>query len=73
MRFLVDENLSRHLPELVRANGHDAEHVSDVGLESASDPVILDMAREVDRVLISADTDLGPCLPRATQNFPRSS
>lgn len=62
MRFLVDENLSRELPELLRASGHDAKHVSDLGLESASDPVILEMARTDNRIVISADTDFGTLL-----------
>ncbi|MFN2487697.1 MAG: DUF5615 family PIN-like protein [Acidimicrobiia bacterium] len=70
MRFLVDENLSRQLPELLRANGHDAEHVSDLGLESASDPVILEKSREENRILISADTDFGTLLAESHAQLP---
>lgn len=70
MRFLVDENLSRQLPELLRANGHQAEHVADLGLESASDPVLLETARADDRILISADTDFGMLLAESHARSP---
>lgn len=70
MRFLVDENLSRQLPELLRANGHEAEHVADLGLESASDPEILETAREDDWILISADTDFGMLLAESHARSP---
>lgn len=65
MRFVVDEILARQLPELLRANGHEAEHVAELGLGSASDQDILETAREDDRVLISADTDFGTPLARS--------
>lgn len=70
MRFLVDENLSRQLPELLRANGHEAEHIADLGLESASDPVILENAREGNRILVSADTDFGTLLAESHAQLP---
>lgn len=41
MRFLVDENLSPILAELLRVAGHDASHVRDIGLQSASEGALL--------------------------------
>lgn len=70
MRFLVDENLSRQLPELLRASGHEAEHVAEIGLESAADAEILDRAREDECVLISADTDFGTLLAESHAQLP---
>lgn len=70
MRFLVDENLSRQLPELLRANGHEAQHVSELGLASASDPEILERARDDERILISADTDFGTLLAESHAELP---
>lgn len=70
MRFLVDENLSRQLPGLLRANGHEAEHIADLGLESASDPVILEYAREGNRILVLADTDFGTLLAESHARLP---
>lgn len=70
MKFLVDENLSRQLPDLLRAYGHDADHVAEIGLESAADPEILDSARENGSVLISADTDFGTLLAESKARLP---
>lgn len=70
MRFLVDENLSRQLPDLLHAHRHEAEHVAEIGLESAPDPEILDRAREDECVLISADTDFGTLLAESKSRLP---
>lgn len=70
MRFLVDENLSRQLPELLRTAGHEADHVAKVGLGAASDPEILDRARDDGCVLISADTDFGTLLAESHARLP---
>lgn len=44
MRFLLDENLSPLLTELLAAAGHDAVPVRDIGMSSAPDPIVLDRA-----------------------------
>lgn len=62
MRFLLDENLSPLLADLLRAADHEAFHVRDLGLLTASDWVILERARVDGLVLISADTDFGQLL-----------
>jgi len=62
LRFLLDENLSPRLGELLAAAGHDTVHVRDIGLRSARDLVILERARAEGRTLISADTDFGQVL-----------
>ena len=70
MRFLIDNNLSPLLAELLKAAGHDAAHVRDYGLQAATDPVVLSQARDEARVLISADTDFGTLLAREKANHP---
>ncbi len=62
MRFLVDESLQRHVADLLVDNGHDAVHVSDVGLRGAADETVLATADEHNRILITADTDFGTLL-----------
>lgn len=70
MRFLVDENLSRRLPELLRSYGHEAQHVAEIGLRSASDPEVLAAARRLECILISADTDFGTLLVASGDDRP---
>jgi predicted nuclease of predicted toxin-antitoxin system len=65
MRFLLDENLSPKLVDLLRAAGHDAVHVRDLNLASAPDESVIAAATTDDRVLISADTDFGSLLARS--------
>jgi predicted nuclease of predicted toxin-antitoxin system len=72
MRFLIDNNLSPKLADLLADAGHDASHVRDLGLGSANDEVVLDRARLENRILISADTDFGTCLPGPAQSHHRS-
>lgn len=62
MKFLLDEGLSPRVTLLLREAGHDAEHVRDLGLASASDPVVLDAALASQRVLLTLDTDFGALL-----------
>lgn len=57
MRFLLDENVSYRVCPHLKAVGHDAVHVAEIGLTSADDQVILGRARDQDRVLVSCDHD----------------
>ena len=62
MNYVVDANLSPRLAELLRDAGHDAVHVRDIGLRTASDDEIIDYAISTDRIVISHDTDFGTLL-----------
>jgi predicted nuclease of predicted toxin-antitoxin system len=52
MRFLLDENVSYRVCAHLKAVGHDAVHVGEIGLTSTDDLVILERARDEDRVLV---------------------
>jgi predicted nuclease of predicted toxin-antitoxin system len=70
VKFLIDNNLSPLLAESLKAVGHDAVHVRDLGLQAATDSVVLDHARSESRVLVSADTDFGGLLARTGAKSP---
>jgi predicted nuclease of predicted toxin-antitoxin system len=70
MRFLLDNNLSPRLGELLAQSGHDAVHVRDIGLAQATDEIVIARAEEEGRVLVSADTDFGALLARSNRSRP---
>ena len=70
MRFLVDQNRSPRLAELLREAGHDAIHTGDLGLERAPDEALILLARAQGRVIISGDTDFGALLALAHETTP---
>ena len=62
MKFLVDQNLSPRLAQLLVDAGHDAVHVRNLGLATAPDTEILAQAIAEARVVVSGDTDFGALL-----------
>lgn len=70
MRFLIDNNLSPILAELLRTAGHDVSHVRDIGLGTATDQVVMSRAEAEHRVVVSADTDFGTLLARSGAKVP---
>jgi predicted nuclease of predicted toxin-antitoxin system len=62
VKFLIDQNLSPRVAELLSKAGHDALHVRDLQASSAPDHEIMTMAAGQGRVIVSADTDFGALL-----------
>jgi predicted nuclease of predicted toxin-antitoxin system len=57
VRFLVDAQLPPALARYLTAAGHQAEHVSDLGLEKASDREIWSKAADFGSTIITKDED----------------
>ena len=63
MRFLIDNNMSPLLAESLKAAGHDAVHLRDLGMQAAPDPVVLERAQVDERVLVSLTLTSAACSP----------
>ena len=70
MKLLIDNNPSPLPADALKAAGHDAVHVCDLDMQAAPDEAVLEPARAVGRVLISADTDFGGLLSRSRASSP---
>ena len=57
MRFLIDAQLPQRLARRLGELGHDAIHVADIGLESASDAAVWNAAMERAAILLTKDQD----------------
>lgn len=57
MKFLVDNQLPASLARYLRKDGHDCQHVLEIGLATASDLEICKYADQEARIIISKDED----------------
>lgn len=64
MRLIVDANLLPALARALTAQGHQAEHVMDVGLRESEDDPIWDYALQHQAVIITKDEDFPKLLAR---------
>jgi predicted nuclease of predicted toxin-antitoxin system len=59
MKFLADMGLARSTVAFLHAQGHDAVHLRDQGLQRLEDDEIVEKAREEGRVILTHDLDFG--------------
>jgi predicted nuclease of predicted toxin-antitoxin system len=57
--FVIDEALPRSLAEAIRASGHEAVHIRDIGMQGASDVAVFDYAQREGAVLVTPDLEFG--------------
>ena len=57
MKLLLDQGLPPLTAELLRGQGIDAVHVSEVGLSRAEDLRIIELAQTSNRIIITLDAD----------------
>jgi predicted nuclease of predicted toxin-antitoxin system len=53
--LLLDENVSYHLAHALRERGWDVLHIKDIGMRSAKDPAVLDLAVRSNRIVLTSD------------------
>ena len=70
MNFLIDMPVSPSLAEWLRTQGHQATHLSQIGMASASDIEIIKLARQKDSVIITADLDFPRLIALASDDSP---
>lgn len=70
MRILVDNALSPQLAELLTQAGHDVVHLRDRISVDSPDEKVFDLAKEEERVILSADTDFGAILANRSDSKP---
>ena len=57
MKFKIDENLPIEFAELLQKEGYDASTIYSESLKGAKDPVVIDVCKQEQRVLITLDLD----------------
>lgn len=57
MKFLVDANLPPALARWLASEGHEAQHLNDLGMEKRPDREIWARARELDACIVTKDED----------------
>ena len=57
MKFLIDQQLPPALARFLQSEGHDAEHVRELGLKEADDKIIWNRAISNGQVVVSKDED----------------
>jgi predicted nuclease of predicted toxin-antitoxin system len=57
MKVLLDMPVSATLISVLEAHGHEGVHASQLGLAQASDTELLTIARESERIIVTADLD----------------
>lgn len=70
MKFLIDQNRSPRLAQLLVSAGHDAVHTLSLGLERAEDDNLLALAAQEGQVIVTADSDFGTLLAQNHQTKP---
>jgi len=70
MKFLADMGLARSTVAFLRAQGHDAVHLRDQGLQRLKDEEIIEKARAEGRVILTHDLDFGRIIAVSRASVP---
>ncbi len=67
MKFILDENVPVSVRDVLKANGHSVEIITDHAARGAKDPVVATISERLDAVLISFDGDFEKIAPRVPE------
>ena len=70
MKFLLDENLPSSFADLLKKEGVEVRHVSEVSLENTDDNVIVSFAARSGEVIITYDLDFSRIISSITSQSP---
>jgi predicted nuclease of predicted toxin-antitoxin system len=70
MKLLLNQGLPPSTAELLREQGLDAVHVSEIGYARADDSEIIELARTEERIVITLDADYHAAIALTSANFP---
>jgi predicted nuclease of predicted toxin-antitoxin system len=70
MRWLLDQGLPRTAADMLRGLGMDAVHVGEIGMASATDREITNLAGQQDRIIVTLDSDFHAILALSGANKP---
>jgi predicted nuclease of predicted toxin-antitoxin system len=70
VKFLADMGVSRSTAERLRALGHEADHLREIGLQRLPDAEILDRVRRERRVVLTFDLDFADLLAASGEVLP---
>ena len=70
MKLLADMGVSLTTVRVLRAGGHDAVHLREVGLGRLDDALVLEEACGEERIVVTFDLDYGDLLAASGQRLP---
>jgi predicted nuclease of predicted toxin-antitoxin system len=70
VKFLADMGVSTTVVRELRAAGHDATHLEELGLRTLPDADIFRMAREQGRIVLTFDLDFADIAAATNAHFP---
>lgn len=70
MKFLIDMPVSPTLADWLNSQGHEAVHISQIGMASAPDVEVIKLARQQGSIVITADLDFPRLIALAEENSP---
>jgi len=69
MQFKIDENLPIEIAELLIKAGHNAKTVNEQQLQGVRDPVLINVCKSENRVMVTLDTDFSDIRAYPPQEF----